>query len=746
MILNIGGGGGLPIRLIVTAPTGSAVSVTQGATVLAANEVDGVWTFAIPSLGVWTIHATIEGQSLAQDVDISKVGQYNVTLEAPVKTTLNDNDWATIKEVADESKGANYWAVGDTKQITINGKLSDGLTLNNYQTWVYIIGFDHNKDVEGTGIAFCGFKSAQTGGGDICLTDSGYYSSKTSGQWFNINNLESNAGGWASCLMRTATIPAFRNTLPADLLSVIKTTNIYTDNVGGGGNLPSSVTATQDDIYLLAEWEIGGVHSDANSAEQNYQKQYAYYAAGNSRIRGNQSSANDIKNWWERSPNRINALMWCVVSNTGTLTGVSTKACSGFAPAFKVGGAKYTPLEYIASSGTQYIDTGVYPSDDLSVEVDIKPMSAYMSEYAIFGAEWSLNGFFLMFYQNNIRYHSKGVSVDVSDFSTSDKNDIVCSSNSIKVNGTDYTLSGTGTNAQYQIRLFSVYNEESYQTKRGHFYLYGCKMKRGDVLIRDFVPAKDEFGNAGLYDKVEKKFYYNGGTGTFDIPGIRSAGSVSIGQSLYCEENGTRTEYIVVNQGNPDGSQYDASCDGTWLLRKQCLINNMQWASGGYNRYEASSIRSYLEGTFYPLLNIKDIVKQVKVPYRMNGGEGGTQQTGSNGLLSTVFLLSGYEVGWTSNDYRYIPPDGVKLDYFESGSDSSANSRRVSSDGFGNCSWWTRSPKIDSTESVIIVLYNGLYSTDTVDNSSFSSVRPAFIIPSDTYIDEDNNILTAPPL
>ena len=167
MILNIGGGGGLPIRLIVTAPTGSAVSVTQGATVLAANEVDGVWTFAIPSLGVWTIHATIEGQSLTQDVDISKVGQYNVTLEAPIKSTLNDNDWATIKSVADESKGPNYWAVGDTKQITINGKLSDGLTLNNYSTWVYIIGFDHNKDVEGTGIAFCGFKSAQTGGGDI---------------------------------------------------------------------------------------------------------------------------------------------------------------------------------------------------------------------------------------------------------------------------------------------------------------------------------------------------------------------------------------------------------------------------------------------------------------------------------------------------------------------------------------------------------------------------------------------------
>lgn len=112
MILNIGGGGGLPIRLIVTAPTGSAVSVTQGTTVLAANEVDGVWTFAIPSLGVWTIHATIEGQSFTQDVDISKVGRYNVTLEAPIKATLNDNDWATIRDVADKSEGAKLLVSG----------------------------------------------------------------------------------------------------------------------------------------------------------------------------------------------------------------------------------------------------------------------------------------------------------------------------------------------------------------------------------------------------------------------------------------------------------------------------------------------------------------------------------------------------------------------------------------------------------------------------------------------------------
>ena len=336
MILNIGGGGGLPIRLIVTAPTGSAVSVTRGTTVLAANEVDGVWTFAIPSLGVWTIHAMIEGQSLTQDVDISKVGQYNVTLEAPIKTTLNDNDWATIKEVADQSKGANYWAVGDTKQITINGKVSDGLTLSNYQTWVYIIGFDHNKDVEGTGIAFGGFKTAQTGGVDVALCDSGYNSVKSSGQWFNMNNSNTNSGGWNSSRMRSTTLPLVKSALPSDLQAVLKTTTIYSDNAGNGSDTASYVTATQDELYLLAEFEIFGARTYANSAERNYQQQYAYYVAGNSKIKYRHDSTATAVSWWVRSVYATSASAFCRVSPAGTALASNAFLSLGLAVAFKI--------------------------------------------------------------------------------------------------------------------------------------------------------------------------------------------------------------------------------------------------------------------------------------------------------------------------------------------------------------------------------------------------------------------------
>ena len=83
-----------------------------------------------------------------------------MTVVISIPTVLNNATWAQIKEVAEKSQGSSYWSVGDTKQITINGKVSDGLTLSNYSTYVYIIGFNHNSSVEGTGIAFGGFKTA----------------------------------------------------------------------------------------------------------------------------------------------------------------------------------------------------------------------------------------------------------------------------------------------------------------------------------------------------------------------------------------------------------------------------------------------------------------------------------------------------------------------------------------------------------------------------------------------------------
>lgn len=333
MIINrYAKGGGLSPRIVVSVTTGTTVTCSKGATTLTATSVDGKCSFNVNDYGVWTVATNSDTQT----VDVEYVQLYEVTLKT-ISKTLNDVDWATIKQVADQSKGANYWAVGDTKEITINGKLSDGLTLSNYNTWVYIIGFDHNSAIEGTGISFQGFKTAQTSGTDVALCDSGWGLNKTSGQWFNMNNNNSSSGGWASCNMRNNTLPLVKSTLPNDLQSVIKTTTIYTDNTGGSSTAASYVTATQDDLYLLAEFEIFGARTYANTAEQTKQQQYAYYVAGNSKVKYKHSSTATAVVWRERSVDAADATDFCAVGVVGTANNYAAYRSDGLAPAFKVG-------------------------------------------------------------------------------------------------------------------------------------------------------------------------------------------------------------------------------------------------------------------------------------------------------------------------------------------------------------------------------------------------------------------------
>ena len=340
-IYNQGFGGGMNPSITVTTTAGATVTVTLGTKSVTAIATDGTAKISVWDYGSYIIHAAL-GDSVGDAmVDVVAVQDYAVTVETvvPIPTVLNNATWAQIKEVAEKSQGANYWAVGDTKQITINGKLSDGLTLNNYSTWVYIIGFDHNSEREGTGIAFQGFKTAQSGGKDVCLCDSGYGTDKTSGQWFNMNNSNTNSGGWKNSRMRSTTLPLVKSALPSELTSVIKTTSIYSDNTGGGSNVASYVTATQDDIYLLADFEIIGSRNYANSAERNYQQQYAYYIAGNSKVKYRYDNTATAAVWWERSPSSTTALSFCFVNSVGSGQISTASGSLGLAPAFKVGGA-----------------------------------------------------------------------------------------------------------------------------------------------------------------------------------------------------------------------------------------------------------------------------------------------------------------------------------------------------------------------------------------------------------------------
>lgn len=281
----------------------------------------------------------------------------SVTVEAKfVSSVLNENDWSVIKSVADASQGANYWAVGDRKAVTVNGTV--GTQAINGTYYVYILGFDHNSSREGTGITFGTFKTALSGGTDICLVDSHYNDYSTGGQkWFNMNHSSNtNSGGWKGCDLRydvlgstnsnnndagttTATSPVsgtLMAALPSDLRAVMKPMNIYTDNTGGGSNTASYVTKSVDYLPLLAEYEIFGTRSYANSAEQNYQAQYQYYKNGNSKVKYRHSSTSSTAYWWERSPYYDNSTGFCAVYTGGGANSNIARYSNGLAPAFRV--------------------------------------------------------------------------------------------------------------------------------------------------------------------------------------------------------------------------------------------------------------------------------------------------------------------------------------------------------------------------------------------------------------------------
>lgn len=208
---------------------------------------------------------------------------------------------------------------------------------------------------------------------------------------------------------------------------------------------------------------------------------------------------------------------------------------------------------------------------------------------------------------------------------------------------------------------------------------------------------------------------------------------LEIGQTIKLNLNGTPWDWLVVHQGLPSAI-YDASCDGTWLLLKD-IYEKRSWDGGNANKLESSTIQSYFNDDFQNLFdsNIKDAIKQVKIPYRKNGGYGGTDQSGENGLSVKAFLLSGYEVGFTTSDSSYFPVDGAKLDYFTAS--SGGDSKRIANFNGSPYGWWLRSPYDGNALSVWYIAASGR--NNRLSSYTSYGVRPAIILPSDMIVTDD---------
>ena len=317
-------------RLVLTAPIGSAITASCGdatltATITGSDETGSV-TLYPPTLGSWTITATKGDDSTSEVINATEYKDYTLTLDY-VNPVLDKNEWKVIKKVADADKGANYWAVGDTKRITLNGKVG-ATTISNLKVDAFIIGFNHNSGKEGSNRIH--FLLGKIGGKFVGLVDSYYNPSgytTTSGA-FTMNTSDTNSGGWAKTQMRSTVLGAASDptnptantllaALPADLRAVMKSVTKYTDNTGGGSNSASAVTATTDYLWLLAEFEVFGSRTYANSSEPSSQAQYEYFKAGNSKIAYKHSAAETAAAWRLRSPTYSHSTTFCAVDSGG---------------------------------------------------------------------------------------------------------------------------------------------------------------------------------------------------------------------------------------------------------------------------------------------------------------------------------------------------------------------------------------------------------------------------------------------
>lgn len=205
-------------------------------------------------------------------------------------------------------------------------------------------------------------------------------------------------------------------------------------------------------------------------------------------------------------------------------------------------------------------------------------------------------------------------------------------------------------------------------------------------------------------------------------------GDMAVGSTVKIKVNGTVKDFIIVHQGKPS-SIYDDSCDGTWVLLKD--VYTTRTFGSRNNSYKDSSIHSYLNSTFYDLIDsdIRAVIKQVKIPYWYGTGRDGSLATGSNGLSTKVFLLSCYEIG-ARNGYG-IPNDGAELDYFKSGD-------RVAYGSGGATTWWQRSPQTRNTYNVWFV--NSAGSSNVNNYGDSNGVRPAFVLPSLLVVFNDGTV------
>ena len=410
----------------------------------------------------------------------------------------------------------------------------------------------------------------------------------------------------------------------------------------------------------------------------------------------------------------------------------------------------YTKLDYIESSGRQYINTGFKPNQNTRCVMDIENLSS--AQAAFFGARANQNA-------ASFTYFSLSATTGRSDYGSSkqsmsftntvgrytvDQNKNVCTANGVTATGTANTFQLTNN-----LYLMAV-NQADAATQNAKLKLYSAKVYDNGTLVRDFIPCKNANGTLGLWDNVNSVFYANAGTGTFstgtkhktliagtgydikkgrtliggtgyDIKFATPIGELIAGTIVYMNVDGTRTPYIVVHQGNPDTTVYGASCNGTWVLM-QNIYSLTKWQASQNSYYHSSDCLVRQLAQSFPS-KLDAVIQNNLIPLKLLNIEYSWEDISGD----KVFPL-------TSNDLS-------NMDYFSDG----AVSKRIATYNGAATGYWLRDP--DSYGAKIkYITASGTISTRD-DNSYLGGYkgqgfRPMYILNTASLVaDSDFNIV-----
>ena len=210
-----------------------------------------------------------------------------------------NNDWATIIETCQKNAVPDTWVVGDQKAMTING--------TSYM--IDIIGKNHDDYADGSGKAPLTFqfnKSYNTG--------------------YPMNSTNTCAGGWADSAMRNTHLPIILSYMPTEVKNAIREVH----KIAGMGNGQNTTLETSvDKLFLLAAEEVFGSGANYVPGEGS---QYAYYAAGNTKIKTRANGT--VNGWWTRSTSLSGTAGFWLVNTDGTPAYPGSANANSAAPAF----------------------------------------------------------------------------------------------------------------------------------------------------------------------------------------------------------------------------------------------------------------------------------------------------------------------------------------------------------------------------------------------------------------------------